>query len=198
MRPLFLAASVALAAAPLATTSVAAQTAVPSAYTPAAPAQTFGGPTVGDVAPDFTLPGATRFGLLRNDVKLSDLRGQTVVLAFFPGARTQGCTIQMERYRDTYATLFPNSKVVVIGISVDADTTLADWAHDDHLPMLFASDKDGVAGTAYGAFSTRFKRENRLLYVIGPDGHIVYTDKPFNVSNQASYDNLAAAVRKTL
>jgi peroxiredoxin Q/BCP len=47
-------------------------------------------PTVGQMAPDFTLPGATRYGLLKNPVHLSDLRGQTVVVAFFPKARTRG------------------------------------------------------------------------------------------------------------
>lgn len=45
---------------------------------------------VGDLAPDFTLPGATRYGLLQNPVKLSDYRGSTVVLAFFYQARTKG------------------------------------------------------------------------------------------------------------
>ena len=47
-------------------------------------------PDVGQMAPDFSLPGATRYGLLSNPVKLSDYRGQTVVLAFFPKARTKG------------------------------------------------------------------------------------------------------------
>jgi peroxiredoxin Q/BCP len=47
-------------------------------------------PEVGAVAPDFTLPGATRYGLLKQPVKLSEFRGQTVVLAFFPKARTKG------------------------------------------------------------------------------------------------------------
>jgi hypothetical protein len=47
-------------------------------------------PDAGVMAPDFSLPGATRFGLLQNPVKLSDYRGQTVVLAFFPKARTKG------------------------------------------------------------------------------------------------------------
>ena len=48
------------------------------------------GPAVGEVAPDFTIAGATRFGVLRHSVRLSDFRGQTVVLAFFPKARTKG------------------------------------------------------------------------------------------------------------
>jgi len=52
---------------------------------PAAPT-----PEVGTIAPDFAVTGATRFGLLRDSVRLSDFRGQTVVLAFFFKARTKG------------------------------------------------------------------------------------------------------------
>jgi thioredoxin-dependent peroxiredoxin len=48
------------------------------------------GPKVGDVAPDFALGGATRFGILRDQIKLSDYKGNTVVLAFFFKARTKG------------------------------------------------------------------------------------------------------------
>ena len=68
------------ASAPAASASAATQ--------PAAPA----GPrlTVGSVAPDFTLRGATRYGLLATPVRLSDYRGQTVVVAFFYKARTKG------------------------------------------------------------------------------------------------------------
>ena len=53
-----------------------------------APAAT--GPGVNDVAPDFALSGATRYGLLQTPVRLSDYRGRTVVLAFFYQARTKG------------------------------------------------------------------------------------------------------------
>ena len=45
---------------------------------------------VGRAAPDFTLPGATRFGLLRDPVRLSDYHGKTIILALFPKARTKG------------------------------------------------------------------------------------------------------------
>ena len=55
---------------------------------PAAPALRV--PEVGTMAPDFALPGATRYGLLRDSVHLSDFRGKTVVLAFFFKARTKG------------------------------------------------------------------------------------------------------------
>jgi hypothetical protein len=46
--------------------------------------------SVGQMAPDFALPGATRYGVLENPVKLSDYRGETVVLAFFFEVRTPG------------------------------------------------------------------------------------------------------------
>lgn len=45
---------------------------------------------VGTVAPDFTLPGATRYGALRAPIRLSDFKGKTVVLAFFFKVRTRG------------------------------------------------------------------------------------------------------------
>lgn len=45
---------------------------------------------VGEMAPDFALPGATRYGLLEEPVRLSDYEGETVVLAFFFRVRTRG------------------------------------------------------------------------------------------------------------
>jgi cytochrome oxidase Cu insertion factor (SCO1/SenC/PrrC family) len=61
-----------------------------SQINPAAPTTAAAGLAVGDVAPDFSLPGATRYGLLRTPVRLSDFRGRTVVLAFFFQALTKG------------------------------------------------------------------------------------------------------------
>jgi len=62
-----------------------AQQAAAPAAAPAAPPL-----EIGAVAPDFALPGATRYGVLRDPVKLSDFKGKTVVLAFFFKARTRG------------------------------------------------------------------------------------------------------------
>ena len=70
----------ALAVAPLAAQQPAAPAAPPDP-TPLA---------VGSVAPDFTLSGATRYGVLRAPIHLSDFKGKTVVLAFFYKARTRG------------------------------------------------------------------------------------------------------------
>ena len=60
-----------------------------TATTPAGP-QPDVGPKVGEMAPDFEFTGITRYGKLAQPKKLSDFRGQTVVLAFFPKARTRG------------------------------------------------------------------------------------------------------------
>jgi cytochrome oxidase Cu insertion factor (SCO1/SenC/PrrC family) len=76
-------------AAAIAVATVLGSTVAGAQQTAAAPpAQT--GPKVGEVAPDFSLPGATRYGLLRDPVQLSSMRGKTVVLAFFFKARTRG------------------------------------------------------------------------------------------------------------
>jgi len=69
--------------------ALAAQAASAQATSPT-PAAASTAPEVGSIAPDFTLPAATRYGLLRDPVRLSDLRGNTVVLAFFYKARTKG------------------------------------------------------------------------------------------------------------
>lgn len=58
-----------------------------AAQQPAAPPPAV---AVGAVAPDFALPGATRYGVLRAPIHLNDFRGKTVVLAFFYKARTKG------------------------------------------------------------------------------------------------------------
>jgi len=81
MRPLYLAAGI---AATLVGTAAAQQPATPPA--PAGPPPL----EVGAVAPDFTLPGATRYGTLRAPIRLSDFKGKTVVLAFFFKVRTRG------------------------------------------------------------------------------------------------------------
>jgi peroxiredoxin len=103
----------------------------------------------------------------------------------------------MEAYRDQYATLFNNGrKVVVIGISVDADTTLASWARDADFPVVFASDTAGKVGASYGAYDEARKIDNRSLYVIGPDGKIAYKTQPFRVLVAEAYTELGDVIDK--
>src|ERR1051325_2508780 len=101
----------------------------------------------------------------------------------------------MEAYRDQYATLFKNGRhVVVIGISVDADTTQAAWAREKDFPVLFASDPGGQVGKLYEAYDAKNAMDNRSLFVIAPDGHIADVVKPFNVLSGKAYSDLGAVV----
>lgn len=103
----------------------------------------------------------------------------------------------MEAYRDQYATLFNNGRnVVVIGVSVDADTTLAAWAREKEFPVLFGSDTGGNVGRMYAAHDSARKTNDRSLFVIGPDGRITYAARPFRVLVQKSYTDLAEAIDK--
>lgn len=74
-----------LPAAALALTAVSGRLGAQEAPPPTAPPL-----EIGAVAPDFALPGATRYGVLRDPIRLSDFKGKTVVLAFFFRARTRG------------------------------------------------------------------------------------------------------------
>src|ERR1700710_771406 len=103
----------------------------------------------------------------------------------------------MEAYRDQYATLFNNGKkVVVIGISVDPDTALNNWARESGFPNLFASDPDQAVAKAYG--SADGKADTRNVFIIGPDGRITGRMMKFNVLSGDAYTELAADVAKTI
>ncbi len=155
------------------------------------------GPNVGDVAPAFTARGASKDGPLAAPVSLASLKGKTVVLAFFPRSRTSGCTAQMEAYRDQYADLFANGdNVVLLGVSTDADTTLANWAREKDFPFQFLSDATGEVGRAYGTLGEGSTSARRYLYVIDPEGRITHAVKPVNPFAPAQYAELGAAVKK--
>ena len=154
------------------------------------------GPEVGQMAPEFTINVIGKDGAAR-PLALSSLRGKTVVLAFFPRVRTSGCTVQMTAYRDKWAEMFHGGQnVTVIGISTDASADQQAWAREANFPMLFGSDVGGPVGTLYGAFMSANNIDNRYLYVIGPDGKITYTAKPFKQMVDAAYTDLGAAVAK--
>ena len=101
----------------------------------------------------------------------------------------------MEAYRDQYATLFNQGRnVVVLGISVDPDTTLASWARDQETPVLYASDVGGTVGKLYGAFDPKSQLDGRSLFVVGPDGRLKYRVQTFRVMTDQSYTDLGAVV----
>ena len=98
--------SFAVAAFSVAATAAATSFASAQAAPAAAPAVNATALKVGDVAPDFTVAAVTAAGLDAKPFKLSEHRGETIVLAFFPKARTSGCTMQMHAYRDKYKEMF--------------------------------------------------------------------------------------------
>lgn len=168
--------------APVAATSISAQ---------AAPEML----AVGQMAPDFTLTTVTADGPTAAPFKLSEHRGETVVLAFFPKARTSGCTAQMHTYRDVYESMFHNGdKIRLIGISTDNGADLTSWAKDDGFQFSMGADTDKAVGALYGAAqASGFHR--RYLYVIAPDGKISYATS-FRPLSQDAYDELDAALKK--
>ena len=149
---------------------------------------------VGEMAPDFTVVTVTADGRTAKPFKLSEHKGETIVLAFFPKARTRGCTVQMESYRDKYAELFNGGKkVTLIGVSIDEDSALTSWAKDAKFPFQFAADTDRKVGIAYGA-NAGTGVHKRTLYVIDPTGKISYVASPFLQLSADAYTELGQAV----
>lgn len=162
--------------------------------TTTAQAQTAPALKVGDMAPDFTVAWVTSGGLEKKPFTLSEHRGETVILAFFPKARTSGCTMQMESYRDKYAEVFQGGKkVTLVGVSVDPDSALTSWAVDAKFPFHFAADVDRKVGMAYGA-NAGTGYHKRFLYVIDPKGKISYMATPFLQMSADAYTTLGKEI----
>ncbi|BDZ40844.1 peroxiredoxin [Paraoerskovia sediminicola] len=104
---------------------------------------------VGDVAPDFTLP--TSDG---GSVTLSDLRGGSVVVYFYPAAATPGCTTQACDFRDSLASL-AGAGYTVVGVSPDPVAKLATFTEDEALTFPLASDVERTTLEAYGAYGEK-------------------------------------------
>jgi peroxiredoxin Q/BCP len=151
-------------------------------------------PKVGDMAPDFTLAAGTRDGISAKPVTLSKLRGQVVVIAFYPRQRSSGCTIQMRHYRDAYDQIFSGGKgVKLLAVSVDSVKDIASWAKDSSFQFTMLSDVNKTAGTAYGTLLPR-GYENRILFVVAPNGRISHVMNPFREVDATSYDELTKAI----
>lgn len=126
----------------------------------------------GDKAPDFTLPDADG-----NQVTLSALRGQRVIVYFYPAAMTPGCTTQACDFRDSLAALAA-AGVTVLGISKDAPAKLAKFRDRDHLTFPLLSDPELKTHQAYGTYGEKMmygKKTTgviRSTFVIDPAGLI--------------------------
>jgi thioredoxin-dependent peroxiredoxin len=129
---------------------------------------------VGDTAPDFTLPNQNG-----DPVKLSDLRGKTTVLFFYPKADTPGCTTQACGVRDHKAD-YAKLGATVLGISPDPVRPIAKFAAKFDLGFPLLSDDDHAVADAYGVwaeksmYGRKYFGNERTTFVIGPDGKITH------------------------
>jgi len=186
----------ALALLAIITSVAAAQSSTPPSSPAAAPAPA-GGPQLGEMAPDFALPFATKTGPGAAPVRLSDLRGRVVVIAFYPKARTRGCTAQMEAYKEQWATVFKGGDgVSLLAISTDDVATLHGWASEREYPATFVSDTAASLGALYDVKYPAMNIFRRVLFVIGPDGKVVHIMRPFRELSADSYTELTDAVRR--
>ena len=152
-------------------------------------------PKVGDVAPDFSLAAGTMSGVSAKPVKLSDLRGKTVVIAFYPRQRSSGCTIQMMHYRDFYSDIFgKGDDVMLLAVSTDSVKDIASWAVEEKFPFTFLSDPDGATGKAYATMYGTRNMERRILFVVAPNGKVSHVMSPFNEVDPVSYEQLTKAI----
>ena len=121
--------------------------------------------SVGDVAPDFTLPDQTG-----TPVRLRDLVGRkSVVLYFYPKDQTPGCTVEARAFRDSYDA-FTAAGAEVIGVSADSVASHRRFAAKQGLPFLLLSDRDGTVRELYGVEKTLGLLPGRVTYVIDRDG----------------------------
>ena len=126
----------------------------------------------GDTAPDFTLPDHDG-----NPVSLAGLRGNTVVLYFYPKADTPGCTTQACGVRDHRAD-YEQAGAVVLGVSPDPVKKIAKFNDKYGLNFPLLADEDHAVAEAYGVwvqksmYGRTYMGNERTTFVIGPDGVI--------------------------
>ena len=146
---------------------------------------------IGDPAPDFTLPDQDG-----TPVRLSDFRGRTVVLFFYPKDDTPGCTAQACGFRDAFPQI-SDANAVVFGISPDGTKSHARFRSKQNLPYMLLSDEQHTGAELYGVwgeqslFGLKYTGIARSHFVIDADGKL--SDVQVKVSPK---DSVALAVAK--
>jgi thioredoxin-dependent peroxiredoxin len=141
----------------------------------------------GDLAPDFELPD--QHG---NPVKLSGLRGKTIVLYFYPKADTPGCTTQACGVRDHRAH-YDQAGAVVLGVSPDPVKKVKAFDDKHGLAFPLLADADHSVAEAYGVwveksmYGRKYMGAERTTFVIGADGVI---QEVFRSVKPAEHDEL--------
>jgi peroxiredoxin len=127
----------------------------------------------GSPAPDFTLPDQDG-----NRVSLSDYRGRTVVLVFYPADFSPVCTDQLSVYQEVLPQL-EEAGASLVGISVDG--AFCHKAFQQHqgltIPLLADFHPKGEVARAYGVWSDEHGVAGRALVMVGPDGAVKWSHR---------------------
>ncbi len=145
----------------------------------------------GQPAPDFELPNQDG-----NPVKLSGLRGQPVVVYFYPKAATPGCTVQACGVRDHQAD-YAKAGAVVLGVSPDGVAKVKKFHEKEALNFPLLADEDHAVADSYGVwvqksmYGRTYWGNERTTFVIDSDGRIVQVLRKVK---PAEHDKLVLAV----
>ena len=147
---------------------------------------------IGQSAPDFTLKNTAK-----EPISLSNYRGSTVILAFYPGAFTGVCDQEMCAFQDNMAKLNA-AEATVIGISVDSPWANAEFARKYNLEFELLSDLDREVVTTYDATFVGlggiegYVSANRVVIVIDKAGVIQHRWVAENPGVEPDYDAIVA------
>ena len=141
----------------------------------------------GDTAPDFTLPDQDG-----EEVTLSSLRGETVVVYFYPRANTPGCTKQACGIRD-HAADYEKLGARVLGVSPDPVQRVKQFHDEQALDFSLLADADGSVCKAYGV--KKFWGALRSTFIIGPDGKV---ERVFPKVSPKTHDDVVLEALRTL
>ncbi|HME59604.1 MAG TPA: peroxiredoxin [Terracidiphilus sp.] len=126
-------------------------------------------PSVGQVAPTFTLPSQDG-----TQISLESFRGKWVVLYFYPKDMTSGCTIEAHNFQRDLAQ-YDAANAVILGVSVDTPESHQQFCTKEGLTFRLLADPEHKVVEAYGSlghFAT-FTIANRNTFLIDPTGKIV-------------------------
>jgi len=147
-------------------------------------------PTVGQPAPDFTLPSTDG-----GSQTLSGLRGKNVLLAFFPLAFTSTCTQELCDMRDDWDQ-FASADTVVIPISVDSTPTLGEFRKQLGIKADMLSDFKRDVSRQYGVLHEERFFSNRAYFLIDKQGIVRWAHVEKNPSEKRSNAEIFAEIRK--
>lgn len=150
---------------------------------------------VGDIAPDFSLPYATKDSIGTEPLKLSSQFGKrNIVLAFYPADWSGGCTKEVCTLRDNFSAL-SELNAEILGISGDYEYSHHEWAVHHNLPFILLSDHKHEVAKAYSSYYDAAGFNKRTVYVIDKTGKIAYIDLTYSVRDLNSFDKLQAALK---